>query len=243
MVRDFVANRWFLGGIGFLIVLSVACYFWYQHDIADERKAAADAEKLLRQSEITKKFDTDSVAGQAADVAAAESNTPTAEIPITDTTQDNETTNIETNTDNGVIARATEPVRMSKHGFGPLPPIPLGAPIADFYENDSVQQELLGRVLVKLWNDGDRNIRGGWISGDTLKVYPHYDDVIYVKYGTEFNVLTGQYETKIIEATSSYENTGVVDAVVRGNVPSGYKLIDVNESGINSYEYLDLPNR
>ena len=38
MYRDILTNKWVLGGVGFLIVLSVACVWWYQHDIADEKK-------------------------------------------------------------------------------------------------------------------------------------------------------------------------------------------------------------
>ena len=45
---------------------------------------------------------------------------------------------------------------MSKHGFGPMPEIPPGAPIAPFDDNYELSktQELLARVLIKLWNDG-----------------------------------------------------------------------------------------
>ncbi|MDE0482911.1 MAG: hypothetical protein OXI67_10060 [Candidatus Poribacteria bacterium] len=54
MFRDFLTNKWVLGGVGFLIVLSIACVLWYQHDTAPYRKAAAEAEELLRQSELSK---------------------------------------------------------------------------------------------------------------------------------------------------------------------------------------------
>ena len=36
MLRDVLTNKWVLGGVGFLILLSVACVLWYQHDIAPE---------------------------------------------------------------------------------------------------------------------------------------------------------------------------------------------------------------
>ena len=82
MYRDILTNKWVLGGVGFLIVFGVGCVLWYQHGTADERKAAADAEAQLRQSEIAKKVsDTDSVAEQAADVSV-ESDTLTAEKSI-----------------------------------------------------------------------------------------------------------------------------------------------------------------
>ena len=90
MLRDFFTNKWVLGSIGYLIVLSVACVLWYQYDIADERKAAVDAEELLRQSKLShqeiKESEMNSVVGQAADITSAESTTPNAEKSITETT-------------------------------------------------------------------------------------------------------------------------------------------------------------
>ena len=241
MSRDILTNKWVLSGVGFLIVLSVACVLWYQHDTADERKAAAEAEQLLRQSEITKKAtDMDSETEQAADVALVESEMQSAEKPIADTTRNNDTTNIETNTDNSVTPTPKN-VRTSPHGFGAYPQIPEGSPIGDFLETDNVQQELIGRVLVKLWNEGDRHTGGGIYDAEQGKVYPYYPNVIYVKYENEFNVITGKNETKVTEATSSPDNAAAVDAAVRGNVPSGYTLIDIDETGINPYEYLALP--
>ncbi|RKU18791.1 hypothetical protein C6501_02050 [Candidatus Poribacteria bacterium] len=84
MPRSFY-TKWIIVGFVLLIIVAGACYLWYQYDTAPDRKAAADAEELLRQSEIAKKVSgTDSKTEQAADKASAESNTPTAEKPITD---------------------------------------------------------------------------------------------------------------------------------------------------------------
>ena len=54
MSRDILINKWVLGGVGFLIVLSVACVLWYQHDIAPYKQKAAEAKKLLQQTERSK---------------------------------------------------------------------------------------------------------------------------------------------------------------------------------------------
>ena len=241
MIRDVLINRWVLGGVGFLILLSVGCVWWYYHDTAPDRKAAAEAQEMLRQSVLSQKTDRHIETEKTDDLVSVEGETLITEKPITDTTQANETTNEETNDDNDAITDISKPVRMSPNGFGAFPEIPEGAPIALFDENMSAQQELLGRVLVKLWNEGDTRIGGGYINGDTYKVYPYYPNVIYVKYENEFNVLTGRYETKITQAGSSFENFDAVKSVTRGEIPSGYILIDSEESGINAYEYLDLP--
>jgi len=50
MYRDFLTDKWVLGGVGFLIAVAVGCYFWYQHDIAPDRKAAAYEDICPKQS-------------------------------------------------------------------------------------------------------------------------------------------------------------------------------------------------
>ena len=80
-------TRWIIGGIVLLLIVAGACYLWYQHDTAPKRKAAADAEELLRQSEKPKKVSkTGNKVEQVTDVTDVESNTPTAEKQRTDTT-------------------------------------------------------------------------------------------------------------------------------------------------------------
>ena len=54
MYRDILTHKWILGGLAFLIVFSIACVWWYHYDTAPYRKAAAEAEELLRQSELSK---------------------------------------------------------------------------------------------------------------------------------------------------------------------------------------------
>lgn len=237
MLRDIFTNKWIIGAIAMLIMIAGGCYVWYEHSLVDDRKAAADTAELVRQLENQKAKSKEATSETASTKAPAEHITHTAEKPITDTPQDNETTNRGMHTDHSVTPKN---VRMSPNGFGPYPEVPDGAPIAAFDETMSAQQELLCRVLVKLYNEGDPH-KGGWISDRTGRVYPHYDDVIYVRYESEFNERTGEYETKITEATSGFNNFSVVETVVAGNIPSRYTLIDVDEAGINPYEYLDLP--
>ena len=250
MYRDILTNKWVLGGVGFLIVLSVACVWWYQHDIADERKAAADAEELLRQSELSQKTDTDNEAEQAADVPA-DSETPTAEKPITDTTRDNETTNIETNTDNNIIADTTENVRMSPHGFGPYPEVP-----ADYRAQcgpTSWQQvelyglppairgvELIERVTLKLWKEGDTQVRGGTLKNG--KVYVNYPNHAYVRWTTVTDA-----EGNTIRVLSSWSSGGDLPKPTReqmhnGYIPPGVRVtdLDVEDPGIEPYAFLGL---
>ena len=233
--------KWSVGFVVFLIVFGFGCYLWYQWDTAPYREAA---ERTRQYAESVENQGVEALGQHERDNpvdAAGDSTETTAAKPVAEALQENETTSIEGNTDNNIAADTPKNVRMSPHGFGPYPEVPEGLPIGEFLETDNVQQELIGRVLVKLWNEGDRAIGGGFYDAAQGKVYPYYPNVIYVKYEAEFNEITGEYETVIAQAGSSYDNFDAVQAVASGDTPPGYRLIDMEDSGINPYEYLDLP--
>ena len=79
MTRDIIPIKWIFGAIALLIIVAGACYLWYQHSLADERKAAAEATELARQWELTQKADTENKSDQAADVISAQGTIPNAE--------------------------------------------------------------------------------------------------------------------------------------------------------------------
>ena len=239
MTRDITPIKWIIGAIALLIIVAGACYFWYQHSLADERKAAADALKLLRQREATQKADTENEVEQVADVISAQSTTPNAEKPITNPTA-------LANTEDGVsgkpqnvavemsLSENTEPVRVSPHGFGPYPEIPEGAPIAEFHESDDVEMELLLRVSVKAWNEGKRFLGS---STDNGKVYLHYPNTVYVEYRTVIN-WDGTFRKRFTSALSG--NIHLTPQQMRdGKVPPGIRVLELDKEGINPYEYLD----
>lgn len=51
MIRSILTNKWALCGIGFLIIFTGLCYFWYQHTIAPYRQQAAELDEIIGQSE------------------------------------------------------------------------------------------------------------------------------------------------------------------------------------------------
>ena len=240
MYRNFFTNKWVLGGIVFLIVFGVACVLWYHYDTAPYKQDAAKTDELLRQRETTQKANSNNNMDSKTNFSE-KSNPPSIERTASDLND----IHLETNTNTEVEKKDSKEIRVSPHGFGPYPEIPEGTLIGEFNETDSVNSELLGRVLVKLWNDGDRHL-GGWISGETGKVYPHYDNVVYVEYENQLNELTGEWEMNIVSAnsapsTSFDTNFELHNSVLEGNIPVGYKLIDVDGAGIAPYEFLDLP--
>ena len=98
--------------------------------------------------------------------------------------------------DVGTEETPAEKVAVSPFGFGPYPEIPADYPHGVSWINPSEKLlrperrehrkrlELIDRVMVQAWTDGDHNFDGatGNGSGDG-KVYLTYPNVIYVEYG------------------------------------------------------------
>ena len=96
-------------------------------------------------------------------------------------------------------------------------------------------RELLGLVLVKKWNEGDRDFAG--VSMNDGKVYLHYPNVVYVKW--EDTQLPDGTITKY--ASLIYGPGGdstISDQVSEGILPPGVQVLDMDASGIDPYVYL-----
>ena len=219
---------WILGGIALLIIIAGACYLWYQHSLADERKAASDAQKLLRQSEI-EKSEKSKVAEQAAD-APAESNTPTAEK----TTADGQTA-AETTAD---AEAADEPVvKVSPFGLGPYPELPEGWSSGYWETRKTINHELLTRVIIKMINDGKRSKYSSvGIDHGTGLILPIEYGSILVYYETDENG-----EQRIWRTTGHPTDVPPGAIYTRASeIPSHLKIVTVDDIAIDPYEYLGL---
>ena len=247
MLRDFLTDKWILGGIAFVIVFSVACVWWYHYDTAPYRKADAESEELHHQSEISKKgSNTNSESGEAADVTPAESSTPTAGKTITETTdrvvQGEGSTQAQNETDcpAGTAEKTqtaeTPEVQVSPFGFGPYPEVPEDYPSkVDWSLRKSAQAELLTRTLVKLWTDGEKNFIGG--STYKGKIYPHYYDTVYI------GIKETKSESGGITRVTRSKSGPFVDFTLDDleDPPPHIRILDLETSGIDPYQYLDLP--
>ena len=60
------------------------------------------------------------------------------------------------------------------------PPVWIGIP--GYKKGDMPEHELICRVLIKLWNEGDRQFVNGVYRQNDGKVYPLYRDVVYVRW-------------------------------------------------------------
>ncbi|MDE0084244.1 MAG: hypothetical protein OXU23_00925 [Candidatus Poribacteria bacterium] len=245
MIRDFWTNKWVLGGVGFLIVLSIACVLWYQHDIAPEKKAAAEAEEMLRQSQIAKKVaDTDTEAVKASDVLV-ESNTLTAEKPITEAAAEvvKDTDPDKTSVNMAQVIQekdSTEEVRISPYGFGPYPDLPPGFP-EDYWDKRSGNKdnELLARVRIKLVEQGKNVTGAGMLNG---LVYPTIPGTIYVEWRWD-EVEKERYVGLMMGdpfVINSIRGDSLDQRFREKDIPIGIEVINYLNGGIDPYQFLGL---
>ena len=101
--------------------------------------------------------------------------------------------------------------------------------------DELTQRELWGLVLVKKWNEGDRDFVGTDMDMDTGKVYLYYPNVVYVKW--EDTELPDGTITKHASKISGGDST-ITDQVREGILPPGVLVLDMDASGIDPYVYL-----
>ena len=260
MYRDILTNKWVLGGVGFLIVFTVACYLWYQHDIAPYKQEAADAEKLLRQSKEAKQLKN----GKTREKEFTATET-LPDIVRTDNTVEQQTHNVTTKVSKETSSQTVtasdigeKEVKVSPYGFGPYPEVPQGFIDAVFKplwllpdeilsqrrKPPSRNVELMQRVMIKLWKQGRTDVQAAFMDGERVRV--HFKNHAYVRYSTS----TG-FNGEEVRYISSWRSGSDIPAPKRdpsnpfdtsdSNIPPGVELIDMDKDpGIDPYEFLGL---
>ena len=143
---------------------------------------------------------------------------------------------------------AEKPV--SPFGFGPYPEVPSDYPDVPVWEEDDYPEgdavfgrdfirstELIQRVLIKLWSQGDRVSSGSTHDGLVL---PHYPNTVYVEW-RDLEEPDGSITQYVSGVTSGPDvSSSVHDAIMdEGVVPSGITVLDPNSDGIDPYTFLN----
>ncbi len=223
MSREILTNRWFLGGCGFLIAFGIACYFWYQHELAPYRQEAA---KTQQQLEATQKSSpTNKTVNAVGPTSEGIDNSKSQKVVL--------------------LEKAEIDAPISPYGFGPYPDVPSDFPPVSW--NDSEGQanlpdhankniELIERVLIKLWIQGDKSFHG---SGSTHngKVYPHYDNTVYVRYN-KYELPDGTMQRYPTSVLSGPQVIYSMEDLL--NPPDHLRILDLDSSGIDPYQFLNL---
>lgn len=232
-------------GCGLIIT---ACLLWSWHGHRELAEQEAKHAQFLQRITSQKAAPTVQVTGQT----ETESETSPNRERLDDTAQEvlPEMETFLAATDMGSVERVasqgapidkeapTETVRVSPFGFGPYPEVPEGCPVPrNIWHASDAQMELLFRVAIQKWNEGERF--NGCSTGDG-KVYLHYPNTVYIQYGEPAVNDSGILIRPITHVISA--NIGMSPEQMRaGDIPAGIHVLEYGKDGIDPYEYLDLP--
>ncbi len=243
-------TKWIIGAAIGLIIVAIGCILWYQHTTAEYKAEVDKDDKLLKQWKAGKAKQTTTAEKEETNTPA-ESITPTAEKPTIKIGEETETNTDKPTDIPSIRTDGTEEPKISPHGFGPYPRVPkdylltcgpTSWQMMDLFGGPPPTREieLIDRVMVKLWQEGDTKIQGGTFENG--KVYVYYRDRVYVRYSTitNFDGTTSRY----ISEWGSHSDVPAPtqEEALAGHIPEGLEVIDldIEDPGIEPYSFLGL---
>ena len=146
-----------------------------------------------------------------------------------------------------------EEVPVSPFGFGPYPDVPDGFSLVPSWQwseerlqnfgGSLREMELIDRVLIKLWNQGDREWKGAKLDSENGKVYPLYRNLIYVTRWIEVPVASGKTMPFPAGGTSGGSDwkPDIINFVQNnGQLPAHIRFVDAAAAGYNPYDFLNI---
>lgn len=137
-----------------------------------------------------------------------------------------------------VLAELDEATAEEKRDFPPVPadfpststPVWLGIP--GYKKGDKPEHELVSRVLIKLWNQGEREFKDGVFDHHTGKVYPLYPDVVYVEFDKD-----GTIASSVWMSNTPFDANDFTTGVWEIKYPE-IKFVDFDNAGYDPYTFL-----
>ena len=252
MLKSLFSNRLFIGALAFFVLCvgGGTLYSWHVHRTTESDMARHDQFLQGINENETRPAETVNVPNTTETpnfVDTPEENT--------DTPMPNETEVVPNETETLDITEAflpddmvseeeapAEDVPVSPFGFGPYPEVPADYPNdmrpswGKTGGNPSRDHELMHRVLIRLWNQGDKLVSGAFM--DNGVVYPLYPNTAYVEY-RDINMPDGTVRRIIKSADGPLGTTPIVTNGF-SVLPDGVKGINKRDAGINPYDFLDL---
>ena len=128
-----------------------------------------------------------------------------------------------------------------------FPEVPEGFPsglkpiwLYPYYQKGKFDEhEMIARVLIKLWNQGDHDFVNGIYDRDHKKVYPLYPDVMYVEWGVED--IGGEKIPMITSAGGTQRRIFTPQDFINGTWKTKYpgvKLVEMDKAGFDPETFL-----
>lgn len=254
MFRKIFSSWGIIFGFAFfvLIVGGVQWYSWHDHrDSAAEMARTSQFLQQLRNKKDARTTQDTTIPTDAETLESAETSIETDDtssemsekteaLPVFDDL-------IDAFLPNDIVTEdreEPEDVPVSPHGFGPYPEVPIDYPklmTPTWIKYDGQQSrdfELMDRVLIKLWNQGDHDVSGAFMKNGF--VYPLYPNTAYVTYDYA-DMLDGTFRRFIRSANGPLGTTPILPPEGGPPVlPEGVEAMDMDNAGINPYKFLDL---
>lgn len=247
MLRDYLTDKWTLAGVAFLILFSLSCILWYEYETAPYKQESIETSEIARQwktEKAVKAYPVETGSPQApADSIVSTTEKPTNAITDAD---------MRVSTADSTLAILTEleDVRVSPHGFGPYPKIPDGLPQGFFDRELSRDHELLGRVRIKLYEQGIPVLGVGM--DQSGRVYPFDKNQVYITFGKtylppfgEVKYITGiEGDASVIREIENNAKARdpkmLIPMQIEADIPNSVKVLDKSEEGFDAYDFLNL---
>ena len=238
MLADILKNRLFIGALAIFIFCVGGSLLYMQHVTQQGEKELAETQARVaqwndKQKPITAEVpegDTSQGGHWHGDKWHA---TPHAAPVVPSSNEDDDLADAFLSEGEAPAEVLPVSYRVSPHGFGPYPKIP-DERLGGSWAGQSVEDELLLRVKIKAWNEGEGFFAAQFFEG---KVLPTYIGTVYFRYRETQND-DGSVSLKRFWALHPDEEI----PPLYDDLP-GVRLLDVDEAGvgIDPYEYLNLP--
>ena len=263
MLRDLLSSRWFQGGFAFFVLCVGGSLFYSWHvrwtteaELGKRPQPVVSIENKSSTNTAPVDFQTEGITNTPKETM----NTPMSESTEAETRDETEFADIVDAflPDDFVSAEApAEEVAVSPFGFGPYPEVPTGYPThlqpVWLWSEERQQRhtssrlesfELIDRVLIELWNQGNRNFTGAIREDTNGKVYPLYKDIIYVTWAElkdDNGKIIGTYARNQLSSDKT-QRISFRD-YMEGRIPPNIQFMDRETSGIDPYMFLGLRRR
>ena len=263
MLKDFFSNRLFIGALAFFVLCvgGSRLYSWHVQRTteSDMARHARFLQERENQNETRPAETVDVSTETPGFVDTPEENTDT---PMSD---ENEREALENETETLDILDAfvpdelvsaeeapAEDVPVSPYGFGPYPEVPeafiqkVGAPpwLVDapfeLPEDTKKGVEIIARVLIGLWKQGDESIINGIRDSGTGRVYPLYENTIYIRH------LSASKESPAKRLSVFSDPSVMITEEERqrlqegGEAPAGIRVLDFDTAGVDPSQFLNI---
>lgn len=255
MLRFHITGRHQLSALLFFLIVVASSLLYMAHVKREAREGLERTKRFLQR--IKTDQGTRTAQQRETDIGVGETDTsitqdvPESEVDPTETFVDTEGISLVNTGEVPLDVLEVAPmqdVRVSPYGFGPYPEVPPDFPSLLSWNDPEGQAnlpdhalkniELLERVLIKLWTNGDKGFRGG--STYNGRVYPHYDNTVYVRY-TETEMPDGTIRRYPTYMKSGPQVDYNAHDFLSGNPPDHLRILELDSTGIDPYQFLDLP--